>query len=59
MTIEEIKSLMVVNFSEFSNATIAHYLDECAELLGKMVTIAPALLDVVDKLEYELERRRG
>ena len=57
MTQEEFKNLYLVCFSELSNATLDHYIEEGNKLLANAVAIDPVVIDIINTLQFEREKR--
>ena len=57
MTQEEFKNLYLVCFTELSNATLDYYIEEGNKLLANAVAIDPVVINIIDTLQAERERR--
>lgn len=57
MTPEEFKQIRICSFSNFSNSTLEHYIQEGNKILAKGKTIDLEIIEIVDSLLLELEKR--
>ena len=57
MTPEEFKQIKICSFSDFSNSTLEHYIQEGNKILAKGKTIDLEIIEIVDSLLLELEKR--
>lgn len=57
MTPEEFKQIRICSFSDFSNSTLEHYIQEGNKILAKGKTIDLEIIEIVDSLLLELEKR--
>lgn len=57
MTIEELKTLFVANFSTFSISTLEYYYNECEKFIANMIAVDPIIFDLMAKLEQEIKNR--
>lgn len=57
MTPEEFKQIRICSFSDFSNNTLEHYVQEGNKILAKGKTIDLEIMQIIDNLLLELEKR--
>lgn len=57
MTPEEFKQIRICSFSDFSNSVLEHYIQEGNKILAKGKTIDLEIMQIVDNLLLELEKR--
>lgn len=57
MTPEEFKQIKICSFSNFSNSALEHYIQEGNKILAKGKTIDLEIIEIVDSLLLELEKR--
>lgn len=57
MTPEEFKQIRICSFSDFSDSTLEHYIQRGNEILAKGKTIDNEIMEIVDNLLLEKEKR--
>lgn len=57
MTVQEFKQIRLCSFSEFSNTTLEHYIQEGNEILSRGQQIDEEIIRIIDNLLFEQEKR--
>ena len=57
MTPERFKQIRICSFSDFSDSTLEHYIQEGNKILAKGKTIDNEIVEIIDNLLLEKEKR--